>query len=307
MDIEHLRHFLSVTRRGSIGQACRDLNMTQPALTRSLQRLEAEIGGKLLERSPRGVVLTAYGETYLPYAKAIVNEAARASQELKAFRGLEKARVRVGISPNFVSYLVPEAVQRLFAIYPGVTVSLVSETYENLNRMLRGYELDIVFSQFLDNPANLEVAPGEHIRRETLFDSFSRAYVRADHALAKLKRVTLRDAVNHEWAIPLQMSLVYRFEHAFRTAGFDGPVQKINTSSMSFMKAAVMDFGLPAVVPDHVMADELRNNQVIALKVPELNFEYQVGLSWRARGTHTPAMTAFARILREVAAAHDAA
>ena len=188
-----------------------------------------------------------------------------------------------------------------------MTVSLTTETYENLTRMLRGYELDIVFSQFLDNPANLEVAPGEHIRRETLFDSFSRAYVRADHTLAKTKRVTLHELANYAWAIPLQMSLVYRFEHAFRTKGLDGPVQKINTSSMSFMKTAVMEFGLPAVVPDHVMRDELREGRVVALNVAELAFEYQVGLSWRARGTHTPAMTAFARILREVAAAHDAA
>jgi DNA-binding transcriptional LysR family regulator len=307
MDIEHLRHFVTVAGRGSIGQACLDLNITQPALTRSLQRLEREIGGKLLDRSPKGVVVTAFGETYLPYAKAIVNEALRAAEELKAFRGIEKARVRVGISPNFVSYLVPEAVQRLFATYPGVTVSLITETYENLTRMLRGYELDIVYSQFLDNPANLEVAPGEHIRRETLFDSYSRAYVRADHALAKSKRAALRDLAHYEWAIPLQMSLVYRFEHAFRTKGLGGPVQKINTSSMSFMKTAVMDFGLPAVVPDHVMSEDLSQGRVVALNVPELEFEYQVGLSWRARGTHTPAMTAFARILREVSAAHDAA
>ncbi len=306
MDIEHLRHFVTVVGRGSIGQACLELNITQPALTRSLQRLENEIGGKLLERGPKGVVVTGFGETYLPYAKAILNEAARAADELKAFRGIEKAKVRVGISPNFVSFIVPEAVQRLFALYPRVTVSLATETYENLTKMLRGYELDIVFSQFLDNPANLEVAPGEHIRRETLFDSSSRAYVRADHELAALKRMTLRDVVNYEWAIPLQMSLVYRFEHAFRTKNLGSPVQKINTSSMSFMKTALMEFGLPAVVPDHVVEEELREGRVIALKIPELEFEYQVGLSWRARGTHTPAMTAFARILREVSAAHDA-
>jgi DNA-binding transcriptional LysR family regulator len=306
MDIEHLRHFISVASRGSIGQACRELNISQPALTRSLQRLEREVGGRLLERSPRGVVVTAFGETYLPYAKAILNEASRAAEELAAFRGIERAKVRVGISPNFVSYLVPEAIQRLFAQYPGVTVSLTTETYENLTRMLRGYELDIVFSQFLDNPANLEVAPGEHIRREILFDSFSRAYVNATHPLATMAKIALRELVDYEWAIPLQMSLVYRFEHAFRTKGLSGPVQKINTSSMSFMKTAVLDFGLPAVVPDHLLEGELAEGRVVALNVRELVFEYQVGISWRARGTHTPAMTAFARVLREVSAAHDA-
>lgn len=307
MDIELLRYFSAVAGRGSIGLAALDLNMTQPALTRSVQRLEKALAGKLFERGPKGVVLTAFGETYLPYAKAILNESARAADELRAFRGLEKAKVRVGISPNFVSYIVPEAVRRLFAEYPGVTVSLATETYENLTRMLRGYEIDFVFSQFLDNPANLDVAPGEHLRRETLFESHSRAYVRADHPLAQAHKIDLGKLVNHEWAIPLQMSLVYRFEHAFRTAGFSGPVQKINTSSMTFMKAAVLDFGLPAVVPDHVLEEDVRAKRVVALNVPELVFDYQVGLSWRARGTHTPAMTAFARILRETSAAVEGA
>jgi LysR family transcriptional regulator of gallate degradation len=306
MDIEHLRHFVAVAERGSIGQAARALHITQPALTRSLQRLERELGGKLLERGPRGVVTTGLGDTYLPYARAMLNEAARGAEEMRAFKGLTKGKVRLGISPNFVSYIVPEAIQRLFAQYPGVTVSLATETYENLTRMLRGYELDIVYSQFFDNPANLEVAPGENLRREILFDSFSRGYVRADHALAQASRVSLRELANYEWAIPLQMSLVYRFEHAFRTKGLAGPVQKINASSMAFMKTAVMEFGLPAVVPDHVMAEDVRRGRVTALRVPELEFEYQVGLSWRARGTHTPAMTALARILREVSAAQNA-
>ncbi|MDX2143677.1 MAG: LysR family transcriptional regulator [Rhodospirillaceae bacterium] len=300
MDFERLRQFVMVAKRGSIGQAAAALNITQPALTRSLQRMEKELGGRLFERGPRGVVPTAFGEAYMPYAQAILNEAERAEAELKAFKGLTKARVRIGISPNFVSYIVPDAVRRLFAKHPGVTVSLATETYENLTRMLRGYEIDVVFSQFYDNPANLDVAPGENLRRETLFESFSRAYVRADHTLAKKRRAGLAELVKYEWAIPLQMSLVYRFEHAFRVAGHAGPVQKINTSSMSFMKSAVMDFGLPAVVPDHVVATEVAAGTVVALSAPELIFDYQVGLSWRARGTHTPAMTALATLLREV-------
>jgi DNA-binding transcriptional LysR family regulator len=302
MDFERLRQFVTVAGQGSIGQAAAALNITQPALTRALQRMEKELGGKLFERGPRGVVPTAFGEAYMPYAQAILNEAERAAEVLRAFKGLAKAKVRIGISPNFVSYIVPAAVRRLFARHPGVTVSLATETYENLTRMLRGYEIDFVFSQFYDNPANLEVAPGENLRRETLFTSFSRAYVRADHALAKRRRAGLDELAKYEWAIPLQMSLVYRFEHAFRVAGHAGPVQKINTSSMTFMKAAVTDFGLPAVVPDHVVAAERNAGAVVALQVPQLIFDYSVGLSWRARGTHTPAMTAFAKILREVSA-----
>lgn len=71
MDLDRLAQFSAVARRGSIGQAAIELGLTQPALTRSLQRLEAEVGGRLFDRSPRGVVLTGYGETLLPYAQSL--------------------------------------------------------------------------------------------------------------------------------------------------------------------------------------------------------------------------------------------
>lgn len=304
MDLDRIAQFAAVARRGSIGAAAAELGLTQPALTRGLQRLEKELGGRLFDRSPRGVVVTAFGETFLPYAQAILSEAALAADALKASKGQPAARVRVGISPNFVGYIVPEAVRRLFAQYPKVTVGVVSETYESLVRMLRAHEIDFIFAQYFDNPANLDVAPGADIRREVLFTSVSRAYVAADHALARRRKPALAELAGHDWAIPLQMSLVYRFEYVFRIRALPSPVQKINSSSMAFIKSALYDFGLAAVLPEHIMAEDVRAGRAVALPVPALVFDYRVGLSWRARGTRTPAMTAFARHLR--AAARDA-
>ncbi|MDX2221580.1 MAG: LysR family transcriptional regulator [Rhodospirillaceae bacterium] len=306
MDLDRLAQFAAVARRGSIGAAAAELGLTQPALTRGLQRLEKELGGRLFDRSPRGVVVTAFGEIFLPYAQAILSEAGRADDALKAFKGLAATRVRVGISPNFVGYIVPAAVRGLFTQFPKVTVGVVTETYENLVRMLRAYDIDFIFAQYFDNPANLDVAPGADMRREVLFTSFSRAYVAADHALARRRKLPLGELCTHDWAIPLQMSLVYRFEYVFRTRELTAPVQKINSSSMSFIRSALYDFGLAVVLPDHIMAEDVRAGRAVALPVPELVFDYRVGLSWRARGTRTPAMTAVARHLRAAARAAGA-
>jgi len=84
-DTPLLRHFLAVATEGSISAACTRLAVTQPALTKSIQRLEAQLGVKLFERLPRGMALTRYGNTLLPHARRI--EAEDSGVAVLRFRG----------------------------------------------------------------------------------------------------------------------------------------------------------------------------------------------------------------------------
>ena len=86
-DTPLLRHFLAVATDGSISAACARLAVTQPALTKSIQRLEAQLGVKLFERLPRGMALTPFGKTLLPHARRIEAECHFAEVEMQAFRG----------------------------------------------------------------------------------------------------------------------------------------------------------------------------------------------------------------------------
>ena len=73
MDLQHLENFLVIVEQGSVSHAARIIRITQPALTRQLQALEAQFGAPLLARNRRGVVLTPAGEALVVEARRILN------------------------------------------------------------------------------------------------------------------------------------------------------------------------------------------------------------------------------------------
>ena len=96
LDVRSAAVLLECARRGSLGRAAAALNMTQPAVTRMLKRLEAGYGVPLFERTTRGVVPTVFGEALLPYAKLVVSEVANADDVIRQMRGASRGVVRVG-------------------------------------------------------------------------------------------------------------------------------------------------------------------------------------------------------------------
>ena len=101
MELRHLRYFVAVGEEQHYGRAARRLHVAQPALSRQIQDLEAELGFKLFERLPRGVKLSAAGQLFLESAKRILQElneaAARAARVARGLSGT----LRVGFTENW--------------------------------------------------------------------------------------------------------------------------------------------------------------------------------------------------------------
>ena len=107
MELRQLRYFLEILRHASFGRAADALHITQPALSKSLRTLEAELGVKLLERSARGVIATPYGRILESYAGLAARELERAVEEIKALAGRGGGVVRVlreGVTYQTMNY-----------------------------------------------------------------------------------------------------------------------------------------------------------------------------------------------------------
>ena len=100
LKLSALRDFLAVAERGSLRAAARQLGNTQPAISRSIQELERELGLALFERRSTGVTLTPMGEVFLRRASAVNNELQRATDELNQMRGAVNGRLTVAMSSN---------------------------------------------------------------------------------------------------------------------------------------------------------------------------------------------------------------
>ncbi|MEL6347178.1 MAG: LysR family transcriptional regulator [Myxococcota bacterium] len=118
---DELQHFLLVVEHGTLTRAARAANLTQPALTASLQRLEAFHGARLLHRGRQGARLTPAGAALLPRARlalAAVDAGRRAVAEVE---GLDAGEVRLGGGATACTYLLPPIVADFRRRYPGVT------------------------------------------------------------------------------------------------------------------------------------------------------------------------------------------
>lgn len=98
MKLQQLRILLTVQETGSLQEASRILHVTQPALSRAIKELEAELGVMLLVRSNRGVTLTAYGERLLVHARHALEDLRRARLDIEEMKGQANRDIAVGVT-----------------------------------------------------------------------------------------------------------------------------------------------------------------------------------------------------------------
>src|SRR6476469_10066728 len=93
--LRQLEYFLAIAEEGSFSRAAERLLVAQPSLSQQIGVLEAELGGTLLERMPRGVRLTMAGQNFLPEARAAISHANRARRAVRTALGLQAGRLEI--------------------------------------------------------------------------------------------------------------------------------------------------------------------------------------------------------------------
>jgi DNA-binding transcriptional LysR family regulator len=222
-----LRHFLAVAAERSISGAAQRLAISQPALTKSIRKLEAYFGAPLFERHPRGVSLTAFGETLLPHARRIGAECQFAETAMKALRGGHSGRLRLGAGPFFGAALLPAAIARLQPRFPDLRVELDVGINEVTHPRLFEGELDAVFCR-LPEPAEL---PPSILRQEFIAIE-SRVVAGKGHPLLAKSRIGARELGAYPWVIYHQdREMVTRLFAAIRQSG--APPLRVGTEVKS--------------------------------------------------------------------------
>jgi DNA-binding transcriptional LysR family regulator len=155
MNLTHLKVLDAVARHGSVTEAAKELNYSQPSVSHHLGRLEAATGAKLIQRVGRGIRLTPEGELLAGRATEIVGRVNAASVELAARVGLSAGRVRLAGFQTVLSTLVPKAATELSRSHPGIELNLVDAHPDEGLKMLRSGHVDIALI-FRDTDTRLE-------------------------------------------------------------------------------------------------------------------------------------------------------
>src|SRR5437870_11537321 len=122
MELRHLRAFVTIVDAGGFGRAGTRLNLSQPALSRQIHALEAELGVPLFDRIGRRVRLTSEGEDLLRRSRRLLAEADALGERARSLKSGQTGILRVGATPQVIENLLAEFLPRYRDRHPGVEV-----------------------------------------------------------------------------------------------------------------------------------------------------------------------------------------
>jgi len=195
LNVARLKVLKEVAYRGSLSSAAEALSYTQSAISQQIAALEAETGMALLERHPRGVSLTAAGQTLVGHAEGILARLDTAEAALSAIAGLRGGRLRMASFPTAGSTLMPVAIAKFREAYPDVELTLAEGEPEEIVPRLRTGELDLALLFEFDDE---EPLPEDLARSPLLRDPMYLALPR-EHRLAKKARLRLSELQGEAW------------------------------------------------------------------------------------------------------------
>lgn len=143
MHLQQLRYFAAVAETRHFTRAAEREHVAQPSLSQSVRALERELGAELFHRARGHITLTDAGEALLPLARRILADTETARREVQEVAQLRRGRVRLGATPSLCASLVPDALRRFHARYPGIELHVHEDGSQDLVRTLAAGELDL--------------------------------------------------------------------------------------------------------------------------------------------------------------------
>ncbi|MBA4761813.1 MAG: LysR family transcriptional regulator [Sphingomonas sp.] len=197
MKLTHIRDVLAVAECGSMRAAARSLGVAQPALTRSIQEIERELGAALFERHARGVQTTEAGHAFLRRAQSVQSELRRAKEEIEQIQGGVAGQVAMAVSTASTIAMMPAALAAFRRRYPQAVLKVTESLFAGIETQLAEGNIDFYVGPF---DASLS---SSSFHCEKLFAYRRLILARTDHPLAQATCLPdLRDA---HWVRPLTL------------------------------------------------------------------------------------------------------
>jgi len=292
IQLRDIEYFAKIAAHRNIGRAADALGLSQPALSMSLRRLEKSIGTKLVQRTPKGVDLTAVGSALLNHVRRLrlsLDDLEREAGDLA--RGTS-GEVRIGAGPGFAEYLLPQASAELFRTAPGVSLQLEVEDLGKLMPLLRAGTLDLVISGISD-------APSHGLSQEHLLDDDFVVTAAARHRLAGKKHLTLKEVANERWAMAAANTLPWQqLLQAFARHRLPPPHVAMLSNSALVRLQTVAESDLLNLSSTRFLRQSGLRGRLTVLTIAELAWTRRIGVTYRADGYLSPAARRFIDILK---------
>jgi DNA-binding transcriptional LysR family regulator len=299
LDLKHLRYATTLARHRNYARAAEALDMSQPALSRSISGLEAALGVQLFNRTRRGVEPTAFGARLLSRGEVLLTNVAELERELKLMQGLEIGVLRVGAGPYPTELCVGPAIGRLAEQYPRLRIELdIGEPRVMLQHVLTAKnDLAIVELSVAEQDPRLVAEP--------LPKHAAAFFCRSGHPLLAEKAPTLERVFEFPFACTKLPTRAAEMFYRLAPTGSIDPdtgdyLPPIKVDSIALAKAVVLSSCAVGLSPLGLIAAEVRSGHLVALpfRQPWLHTNY--GFVYLRDRALSPATQAFMAEIKAV-------
>ena len=278
MNLRTLKYFVAIADAGSFTGAAAAIPIAQPALTRQMRELEIDLGVKLLERRPRGVVLTAAGATFYASARRILAEAARVRKTLNRAQFAGKAAVTIGAPPTLAGLLLPGLLETCSHTLEGIELR-TREAFTPV--LLEWLERGVIDMAIVTNPDG-----GRALSFQPLLSEPFALVSNRDMGYGEL--VQVRQLAR----IPLLMTSLHRgiVEQQLRILGLSLNVHW-EIDSVDSIRQLVCRGQWATIMPISVFKDVAEPARLTVSEISSVQLNRQLALATRADAPPTPAIS----------------
>ena len=236
MKLHQLAALVIASESGSLRQAAQKMRLSQPALSRSIRELEAELGVKLLDRTALGVEATSYGKALILRSKIIEAEMRQAKDDIAQLRAATHGDLRIGATPVAAFSLLPPVLARIKKARPKLRDTVSEAIGTSLMGRLRQGDFDFAFGRIFE---------------DIVFNDSLVVVSRRDHPLLKAGRKI--DWERCEWILPGSDSPARTaFQRAFHEKAGRAPQCTMDSDSFMTMLTIISQTDLLGVAPHQI-------------------------------------------------------
>lgn len=297
MELRDIEYFTVVAQHGHLGRSAEVLGLSQPALSKSLRRLEDELGARLVKRTPKGVELTAEGHALLRRARDLHLSLKGVAREIRDVGRGKVGYARVGVGPTSSAEMLGEALLSLLKDAPRLSYKVVVSDNDLMVPALRNGELDLIVGY---QPRAL---PRDGLVEEHLFDEEFVVVASVTHPLASRKVVSLEDLIGERWVLSESSLLAQqRLRRAFIENGLPEPQVAVETRSLRLRLQLVASSAFLDYTSLGVYRTASRSFDLKTLPVRALAWRRPVGIIYREGAYLSPAAQQFIAAIKATAA-----
>ena len=293
-NFEYYKIFYYVAKYENLTKAATALKTSQPAVTRTIHRLEGELGCRLFTRSKTGMKLTPEGRTFYGYVAAGCAQFFKGENDLSNLISLENGTIYISATETALHCYLFQAMEEFNSLYPNVRFKILNNsTTESVNAVKEG-KVDLAFVS-----ANLQVAKPLRMKILRKYRDILIAGMRFEELKAGKEELSLKELVSYPWISLTAETITRRFLNEY--------FEKNGLTFAPDMELATTDMILPAVrhnlglgfIPAEFADAELKSGQVFEIKVKEKLPERNIVLIYDMEYPQSIAAKEFQEFLKE--------